>query len=79
MAADQAKNVNRPAGEVISQQPGGLERLKLVSGLIAVHVIESEISPRIFGRFNERLSDVRAAFALFGSALKLSITSHLCP
>jgi hypothetical protein len=36
MAADQAKNVNRPAGEVISQQPGGLERLKLVSGLIAV-------------------------------------------
>jgi hypothetical protein len=36
MAADQAKNVNRSAGEVISQPPDGLERLKLVSRLIAV-------------------------------------------
>ena len=40
-----------------------------------VNVIESEASPRILSRFNERLSDVRAAFALFVPAVRLSITA----
>jgi hypothetical protein len=45
----------------------------------SVSRIESEISPRSFSRLSERLSDVRAAFALSGPAVALSITSHLCP
>jgi hypothetical protein len=45
----------------------------------SVNLIESEISPRSFSRLSERLSDVRAAFALSAPAVALSITSHLCP
>jgi hypothetical protein len=39
----------------------------------SVSRIESEISPRSFSRLSERLSDVRAAFALSGPAVATNV------
>jgi hypothetical protein len=44
VAVDQAKNLVGPAGEVIEKPPEGLERLKLVTRLLAVPPDFAEIS-----------------------------------